>query len=51
MAATTSPGSSHEVGKYAGDSAQTVRDIFDAAGEEDGRAIVGGNAIDLWNLG
>ncbi len=33
-----------------GYSAQTVRDIFDAAGEEDGRRIVGGNAIDLWNL-
>ncbi len=33
-----------------GYSAQTVRDIFTAVGEETGRKIVGGTAIDLWGL-
>lgn len=33
-----------------GYSAATVRDIFKAAGEEDGKAIVGGNAVDIWGL-
>ena len=33
-----------------GFSAQVVRDIFDAAGEDDGRRIVGGTAVELWGL-
>jgi predicted TIM-barrel fold metal-dependent hydrolase len=33
-----------------GYSAQTVRDIIAAAGDEDGRRIVGGTACELWNL-
>jgi hypothetical protein len=33
-----------------GYSAQTVRDIISAAGEDAGKAIVGGNAVDIWGL-
>lgn len=33
-----------------GYSAQVVRDIFAAAGDEDGRRIVGGNAVEIWEL-
>ena len=33
-----------------GYTAQVVRDIFDACGEEDGRKIAGGNAVKLWDL-
>jgi predicted TIM-barrel fold metal-dependent hydrolase len=33
-----------------GYSARTVRDIFAAAGDEDGRKVVGGNAVEIWGL-
>jgi predicted TIM-barrel fold metal-dependent hydrolase len=33
-----------------GYSAATIRDIFAAAGDEDGKAIVGGTAVKLWGL-
>lgn len=33
-----------------GYSAQTVREIMAAAGEEDGKRIVGGNAVEIWGL-
>ncbi len=33
-----------------GYSAQVVRDVFAAAGEADGKRIVGGNALELWGL-
>ena len=33
-----------------GYSAAVVRDIFTAAGEDAGKAIVGGNAVDIWSL-
>ncbi|MGE0601216.1 MAG: amidohydrolase family protein [Dehalococcoidia bacterium] len=33
-----------------GYSAKAVRDIIAAVGEEDGKRIVGGNAVEIWNL-
>jgi predicted TIM-barrel fold metal-dependent hydrolase len=33
-----------------GFSAAVIRDIFDAAGDDDGKKIVGGTAVRLWNL-
>ncbi len=33
-----------------GYSAAVVRDVFDAAGDEHARKIVGGTAVDLWGL-
>jgi predicted TIM-barrel fold metal-dependent hydrolase len=33
-----------------GFSAAVIRDIFDAAGDEEGKKIVGGTAVKLWNL-
>ena len=33
-----------------GYSAKAVRDIFETVGEEAGRQIVGGNAVEVWNL-
>lgn len=33
-----------------GYSAAVVRDVFDAAGDDDGKRIVGGTAVELWGL-
>jgi predicted TIM-barrel fold metal-dependent hydrolase len=33
-----------------GYSAQTVRDVFDAVGTDAGKKIVGGNAVEIWDL-
>jgi hypothetical protein len=33
-----------------GYTAQTVRDIMAAAGEDAGKAIVGGNSVEIWGL-